>query len=126
MSAAMITSQVLEVSMTTITVPAVYRDGALHPQVDINLPDNTPVEVQVTLLQEGNGEPSGSGGADRQPPTNQSAATQALKLSEQVRQLAREDLIRIARQAKGSLSLQGATAAEVIRRLRDEWPGSGS
>ena len=36
--------------MTTITVPAVYRGGVLQPQVKLDLPDNTPVQVQVTSL----------------------------------------------------------------------------
>lgn len=34
--------------MTTIVIPAIYRDGVLHPQTRIDLPDNTPVEIQVT------------------------------------------------------------------------------
>lgn len=36
--------------MTTITVQAVYRDGVLQPGSKLDLPDNTPVQVQVTPL----------------------------------------------------------------------------
>ena len=35
--------------MTIITIPAIYRDGALHPKEKLDLPENTPVEVQVTV-----------------------------------------------------------------------------
>lgn len=45
--------------MTTITVDAIYRNGRLEPQVRLNLPDNTPVQLQVTLLP-GSGAASGS------------------------------------------------------------------
>lgn len=34
--------------MTTITVQAVYRGGALYPQAKLDLPEDTQVEVQVT------------------------------------------------------------------------------
>lgn len=34
--------------MTTFTVQAIYRDGVLLPATELDLPDNTPVEVQVT------------------------------------------------------------------------------
>jgi hypothetical protein len=36
--------------MTTITVQAVYRNGVLFPGSQLNLPDNTPLQVQITLL----------------------------------------------------------------------------
>jgi len=36
--------------MVTITVQAVYRGGVLQPQDELDLPDNTPVQVQVTPL----------------------------------------------------------------------------
>jgi hypothetical protein len=31
----------------TIDIDATYRDGAIHPNVPLNLPDNTPVRVHV-------------------------------------------------------------------------------
>jgi hypothetical protein len=31
----------------TIDIDATYRDGAIHPEVPLNLPDNTPVRVHV-------------------------------------------------------------------------------
>jgi|SRR5688572_18804451 hypothetical protein len=31
----------------TIDIDATYRDGAIHPEVPLNLPDNTPVRVRV-------------------------------------------------------------------------------
>ncbi len=34
--------------MTTFVVQAVYRDGVLLPSTELDLPDNTPVEIQVT------------------------------------------------------------------------------
>ena len=36
--------------MTTFTIQAVYQGGVLQPKVKLNLPDNTPVQVQVTPL----------------------------------------------------------------------------
>jgi len=36
-----------------LTVTAVYKDGVLLPKVKLNLPDNTPVQVQVTPLPAG-------------------------------------------------------------------------
>jgi len=39
--------------MTTITVQAVYRDGVLQPRTKLDLPENTPVQVQVTPLPAG-------------------------------------------------------------------------
>ena len=36
--------------MTTFTVQAVYQGGVLHPKIKLDLPDNTPVQVQVTPL----------------------------------------------------------------------------
>ncbi len=36
--------------MTTFTVQAVYQGGVLQPKDKLNLPDNTPVQVQVTPL----------------------------------------------------------------------------
>jgi hypothetical protein len=36
--------------MATFTVQAVYQDGVLQPRVKLNLPDNTPVQIQVTPL----------------------------------------------------------------------------
>jgi hypothetical protein len=30
-----------------IDIDATYRDGAIHPDVPLNLPDNTPVRVRV-------------------------------------------------------------------------------
>lgn len=36
--------------MTTITVPAIYRGGVLQPQIELDLPENTPVQIQVTTL----------------------------------------------------------------------------
>ena len=35
--------------MTTITFPAVYRDGVLRPQTKLDLPEGAAVEVQVTV-----------------------------------------------------------------------------
>jgi hypothetical protein len=31
----------------TIDIDGTYRDGAIHPEVPLNLPDNTPVRVHV-------------------------------------------------------------------------------
>jgi hypothetical protein len=31
----------------TIDIDATYRDGAIHPEVPLNLPNNTPVRVHV-------------------------------------------------------------------------------
>jgi len=31
----------------TIDIDATYRDGAIHPETPLNLPDNTPVRVRV-------------------------------------------------------------------------------
>ena len=31
----------------TIDIDATYRDGAIHPDVPLNLPENTPVRVRV-------------------------------------------------------------------------------
>ncbi len=31
----------------SIDIDATYRDGAIHPQTPLNLPDNTPVRVRV-------------------------------------------------------------------------------
>jgi hypothetical protein len=31
----------------TIDIDATYRDGAIHPNVPLNLPENTPVRVHV-------------------------------------------------------------------------------
>ena len=36
--------------MTIITVPAVYRDGALYPAQKLDLPEGAAVEVQVSAL----------------------------------------------------------------------------
>jgi predicted DNA-binding antitoxin AbrB/MazE fold protein len=36
--------------MMTITIQAVYRDGVLKPERELDLPENTPVQVQVTPL----------------------------------------------------------------------------
>jgi len=36
--------------MTTYTVPAIYKDGILKPQTKLDLPDNTPVQLEVTPL----------------------------------------------------------------------------
>ena len=36
--------------MGTITVQATYADGVLKPQVKLDLPDNTTVQVQITPL----------------------------------------------------------------------------
>jgi predicted DNA-binding antitoxin AbrB/MazE fold protein len=36
--------------MTTFTIQAVYQGGVLQPKTKLNLPDNTPVQVQVTPL----------------------------------------------------------------------------
>jgi hypothetical protein len=33
----------------TIDIDATYRDGAIHPEMPLNLPDNTPVRVRVEL-----------------------------------------------------------------------------
>ncbi len=37
--------------MTTITVPAIYRDGVLQPQIKLDLPEGATVEVQITAVQ---------------------------------------------------------------------------
>ncbi len=38
--------------MGTITIPAIYRNGVIEPQVKLDLPDNTPVQVEVTVISE--------------------------------------------------------------------------
>jgi hypothetical protein len=35
----------------TIDIDATYRDGALHPETPLNLPENTPVRVRVVPKQ---------------------------------------------------------------------------
>jgi hypothetical protein len=37
----------------TIDIDATYRDGAIHPDQPLNLPDNTPVHVRVVPKAEG-------------------------------------------------------------------------
>jgi predicted DNA-binding antitoxin AbrB/MazE fold protein len=39
--------QIPEVAMETITTQAVYRNGVLKPEVHLNLPENSVVQVQV-------------------------------------------------------------------------------
>ena len=39
--------------MTTFTIQAVYQGGVLYPKIKLDLPDNTPVQVQVTPLPAG-------------------------------------------------------------------------
>ncbi len=34
-----------------IDIDATYRDGALHPETPLNLPENTPVRVRVVALR---------------------------------------------------------------------------
>ena len=34
--------------MRTITIPAIYRNGLIEPSVKLELPDNTPVQVEIT------------------------------------------------------------------------------
>jgi hypothetical protein len=36
----------------TIDIDATYRDGAIHPQMPLNLPENTPVRVRVVARNE--------------------------------------------------------------------------
>jgi predicted DNA-binding antitoxin AbrB/MazE fold protein len=36
--------------MTSIIIEAVYRDGVLQPQTELDLPDNTSVLVEITPL----------------------------------------------------------------------------
>ncbi len=38
--------------MTTITIQAIYRNGVLEPEEKLDLPENTPVQVQITPLPE--------------------------------------------------------------------------
>jgi predicted DNA-binding antitoxin AbrB/MazE fold protein len=38
--------------MMTITILAIYRDGVLQPERKLELPENTPVQLQVTPLFE--------------------------------------------------------------------------
>ena len=37
----------------TIDIDATYRDGAIYPNAPLNLPNNTPVRVQVVTAPEG-------------------------------------------------------------------------
>jgi hypothetical protein len=37
----------------SIDIDATYRDGAIHPDQPLNLPDNTPVHVRVVPKAEG-------------------------------------------------------------------------
>jgi len=39
--------------MTTLILPAIYRDGIFDPQVELDLPDNTWMQVQVSPLPAG-------------------------------------------------------------------------
>jgi predicted DNA-binding antitoxin AbrB/MazE fold protein len=41
-----------EIGMTTITIQAVYRNGVLQPESNLDLPENTAVRVEVTPLGE--------------------------------------------------------------------------
>lgn len=43
--------------MTSIIVEAVYRDGVLQPRNKLDLPNNTPVQVEVTPLPVKSGSP---------------------------------------------------------------------
>jgi len=36
----------------TINIDATYRGGAIHPDVPLNLPENTPVRVQLAIKPE--------------------------------------------------------------------------
>jgi predicted DNA-binding antitoxin AbrB/MazE fold protein len=36
--------------MTTYSVPAIYKDGVLRPQTKLDLPEDTPVQLEVTPL----------------------------------------------------------------------------
>jgi hypothetical protein len=36
----------------TIDIDATYRDGAIHPDTPLNLPNNTPVQVRVLAKNE--------------------------------------------------------------------------
>jgi hypothetical protein len=38
----------------TIDIDATYRDGALHPDTPLNLPNNTPVHIRVVAKSEQN------------------------------------------------------------------------
>ena len=38
--------------MRTITIPAIYRNDVIEPQVKLDLPDNTLVQVNVTIPDE--------------------------------------------------------------------------
>ena len=38
----------------TIDIDATYRDGAIHPDTPLNLPNNTPVHIRVVAKSEQN------------------------------------------------------------------------
>jgi hypothetical protein len=44
----------------SIDIDATYRDGAIHPNMPLNLPNNTHVRVHVILDQEPAGSPNES------------------------------------------------------------------
>jgi predicted DNA-binding antitoxin AbrB/MazE fold protein len=38
--------------MGTISIAGIYRNGVIEPQVKLDLPDNTPVQVEVRVISE--------------------------------------------------------------------------
>ena len=55
-----------------------------------------------------------------QPPSHAHMA-QTLAISNELKQMPHDQLVALARSAKGSLKASGENAAAIVRRLRDEW-----
>ena len=56
-----------------------------------------------------------------QIPPSQILLASALAIANELKQLPREELVALARKAKGSLKDTTESATAVVRRLRDEW-----
>jgi uncharacterized protein with von Willebrand factor type A (vWA) domain len=54
-------------------------------------------------------------------PPSQILLASAFAIANELKQLPREELVALARKAKGSLKDTSESATAVIRRLRDEW-----
>ena len=57
---------------------------------------------------------------------SQVVLAQLLAMEQELRQLPREEVIQLARQAKGSWKSTEADAVAIVRKLRDEWDSDAS
>ena len=55
------------------------------------------------------------------PPPSHARVAQALAVASELQQMPRDQLVALARTAKGSMRTAGENAAAIVRRLRDEW-----